>query len=396
MVLDEASPTADSGFSSDNSFSDIDASSSNEKPTSSIPPTIDLAALPQPVPIIGPFLGYNENTLKSIIERDANTMSKVIQRPLSVSEWEAAAFHMAKLQSYSSYGWPVGILVGSWRAYSTMNTMRFPFYKPDLSKVGHRFDKFPGGFTGQTARQLWQCTRFFTYGIVGGAFIKSLSVGYAFNVAWTGQRVDPRLRTFWDDLRRQDHDEAKLRRGGQNQYTGGLRASMEGGNMESSQQDRSQQQQQQSVWQSRRQAAARGEPLPMAGSGVSERPAQPPAPQDYFFDDASPTAQKPPPEQNSLRLESSWDQVRRGSAPATYPRQSSTTQEGQNDAWAAVRDRGGGDRQSSQGQQESFSFSSSDQDRQLARAEAQRDFDTRMESERRGGNFEDSPRRRGF
>ena len=44
--------------------------------------------------------------------------------------------------------------------------------------------------------------------------------------------------------------------------------------------------------------------------------------------------------------------------------------------------------------EDSFSFSSSDEEKGYAKAEAQREFDERVEKERRGGDFSNDGRRR--
>ena len=405
MVLDEASPTADS-FSSDDSAFGANTAPRNGS-TLTLPRSIELSTFARPVPIFGAALGYNDDLLKAIVEQDGNHMSRILRRPLTVPEWEAATFHMAKMHSYASYGWPLGTALGGWQAYRTRESWRFPFYKPNLEEVGHKFNSF-GPLKDQAARAAWQSLRFACYqSLIGGA-VKVVTTAYAINVAWAGQRMDPRLQDFWSTLR--DLKPEEIRERGNTS----LSASSEDTADPIDQQDIAREYPQEpapteqmrrqeppgsrrrvdqsNIWEQRRQAAAKGGTMPQAGP-------TPPAPRDqsltdYDFDDASPMARDVAPAKDaSSQSGSAWDRVRQGNTPRSLPNQQfNPNQSAQSNAWSRARSSAvGANGQGTQSSQDTFSFSSADSDRQLARDEAQRNFDERVERERHGENFGEPP-----
>ena len=392
MVLDEASPSATDTFAAeDPGSSDVDpyasapydTSSSDPKRPAQLPPSVNLREYARPIPILGRVLGYSDSRLKMVVELDGAAISRILQRPLTLPEWEATTFHMAKMQSYASYGWPIGIAIGSWRAYRTMDSWRFPFFKPDLERVGHRFDSF-GTLKGQSARQAWQVMRFTSHSVFWGLNSKLICTVYAISVAWTGQRMDQRLSEFWNTLQALPVEEARRRREGM------------AGRAPSNQENRRTQTQRppderisqggQGAWQRQRDAAARRQTATPAGNDRSES-TQAPLSSDFDFDDASPTA-KDFQEEASASQETAWDRLRRGGgAASTSAQQPPGSKQSQGDAWARARGQGRGTTSKGQGDGDSFSFSSSDEDRQLARDEAQQEFDRRIDRERQGKNF---------
>ena len=355
MVLDEASPTAQDTFSvSDNVQDDHDVYSSSNPPSpsrSTIPPSIDFSRLSRPMPIFGPALGFNDEMLAKIIQTDASTMAAILQRPLTLPEWEATSFHMAKMQSYSSYGWPLGFAWGGWRAQRTMKEWRFPFYKPNLEKIGReRFDRFLV-LRGEMARTAWHSLRFGLYMGLYGSFSKLLVTFYGVNVALTGQRVDERLKEFWDLLKTLDRDEIRRRRltAGQNpsrqQLEEGFNNYRDMTLGDEQQVETPTPPREQGVWAQRQAAAARGE-LP-GSTGLQSQSEGADSPQStspsFDFDDASPTAREEPQQTAKGGQEGAWDRIRRGNGaqPAGTSNQPARPLQGaQGDAWARLRGSG--------------------------------------------------------
>ena len=103
------------------------------------------------------------------------------------------------------------------------------------------------------------------------------------------------------------------------------------------------------------------------------------------YDDASPTGGSFPLNEDKNSGGSTWDRIRRNAASGqAQPDQRSH----HNTARPIQREQS---ESSTLG--DSFSFSSTDEERQLAKTEAQREFDDRLERERKGGDFEDRGKR---
>jgi hypothetical protein len=100
-------------------------------------------------------------------------------------------------------------------------------------------------------------------------------------------------------------------------------------------------------------------------------------------DDASPLVSSQPA---PARSGSTWDRIRQESASSKgSPRQSPTNT-------PQIR------REQQEGSTlgDSFSFASSDEERQLAKTEAQKEFDARVERERQGGDFAETGAKGGW
>jgi hypothetical protein len=111
--------------------------------------------------------------------------------------------------------------------------------------------------------------------------------------------------------------------------------------------------------------------------------------QEEPFDDASPSQQPPPPD-DSTPSESTWDRVRRLANEQSQNPPSVSSQ----DSWGRppVIQRGRNDSSSASDAEDSFAFSTADEERQLAKSEAQKEFDARIERERQGGDFDEKKR----
>lgn len=359
---------------------------------------IDTTKLPRPIPFIGPLLGYNNANLGQNIVASVGNMAKIVKRPLTNEEVQALAYHTAKGVAIASWGFPVGAIGGLWRASNTRSTYRFPFWQPDLEKFNTK--KF-GPWTGPRAEFGWQFLRRFAYASIGGWLGKMIVGTYAATVATTGTRLDSRMKDVVIAL----NEEIMRRRRTSNSPAGNAQPGVNTG------QDS---------------AASYGNANPARGDRVgtittntgpfadnqTQRPSsqqqadystyggvtdKSPAYQldrdatqatDFDFDDASPTAGNE--SVNSLGDMSAWERLRKGQSPVSpQSRNASKNLPARDDRRENAR---GGSTQreprdvSTAG--DSFSFSRSDEERQLAQAQAQNEFDARVERERRGQDFE--------
>jgi hypothetical protein len=94
MVLDNSSATAQpDSFSDSAPADDIDAYSNYDGGNPNGQNYhIDMAGLPQPMPIIGPLLGWNQQHLEKKIGVRIAAASNVVNRPLSQEEFSARAY----------------------------------------------------------------------------------------------------------------------------------------------------------------------------------------------------------------------------------------------------------------------------------------------------------------
>jgi hypothetical protein len=389
MVLENASASTQG-----DSLDDSSPRSDDDPYSNSIPQEtgyhIDRSNFPRPIPIIGPLLGYNDQFFSKVLQAKVLNGSKALGRPLTQDEATAFAYWTAKQISIFSYGAPVGISWGLWRCYSTASTMRFPFWQPNLEKF--QSDVFPprlGTLKGVRAVTAWHALRFVAYGACGNWFGQLFFGSYSMTVASVGELSDKRLKPFSDAIKSQAEKKRGSLQGmpkpgpvGQQQTgnnsqddaspSGGMfmeetMGNDNGGNTGgTTNQNR--------PWPAK--------PVP-AQMPTQETPNQP----FDAWDDASPTggqgvsadtSRTQPPRSSG----SAWDRLRRGEKPPTVPRQQSGPTSFPNAENEAQRDQ----RQGS-AVDDSFAFSKSEEERSYAKDEAQKEFDARVERERRGGDF---------
>ena len=301
----------------------------------------------------------------------------------------------------------MGILGGLWRAQNTHATLRFPFWQPNLATfkpelfINERFALF----RGNRAVVFWHLLRYSTYSAIGKNIGDVLFGSYAMTVAAVGEMGDTRLKALTEAAREQAH----RKRGGfqgpkmpgtvgspQNGRTGQSSpppvddASPTGGMLhEESNGFRNE-------TYSANDAPQRPEQGLPPPTRWPQRPQPPPEPvqqtqtQDdpfFTFDDASPTggagARADTPAHQPQRQGSAWDRVRRGAGKAPTGRQTDSEQvQQQSGGWVGTREQTQDPTDSNE-----YAFSRSDEERNLARIEAQKEFDSRVERERRGGDF---------
>ncbi|KAI9703788.1 MAG: hypothetical protein M1836_007558 [Candelina mexicana] len=407
MVLEDASATSD--FVSDSSpTSDNDPYSSSNGDASNTQSTavvhIDISNFARPLPIIGPLFGYTTSFRMAVIQRRLIGSTAILQRQLTSDEATALAYSTSRGILIASLGPPLGLLWGGYRSYSTRATYKFPFVTPSPEKFD--CNTFAGVFRGRQAQWMWHSARFSAYAALGSLVSRAFLSTCGAVVAAVGEKRDPRLQDLLKALKArmiQGLGEAQARRGrqpvghvgdppdeGQTAMpelwkehrdaigddaspTGGYNDREDGESLAQSrvgilsdQQMRTQEQRQQA-------SPVKSRTENRASTFEMDKVAPQPTSFDDF-DDASPSAGQTQMDAAS-GSGSTWERIRdqassQGGARASK-RMSSTQQEKMEGSTSG----------------DSFAFSETDSDRQLAKHEAQKEFDERVERERRGGDF---------
>jgi len=432
MVLDD-STTTPSDFNSDfTPVSDSDPYSTTTSSDKFIPKN-----LPSPPPILGPLFGFTDAYCTSVINTRIQGAAQILRRPPTPNEATALAYWSAKMLSYAAWGRPLGMAAGCYQAYRTAATYRFPFLQPKPERFHPDvFKLLKFELRGSQARSMWHSLRAIAYGTFG-LWIGGLLVGtYAATVAAVGERQDPRLqnliRAIQERVRRETLPAApadapsKQRQGTRGDPTGqGTRSASElwknhriaigaddahlartsntygddaspssgdaydaYNSSTTAEQDRTlamsegsvltdQQMQKQEA---RQRPNRRSSPTKTTASTFSMEKVER-QPRSFNDDDASPMGGEGSfmdsgydSDSSSAATGSAWERIRQQASSSSSSR-------------AAGRGRSRGSRRGVQTQEDSFTFSATEQERQLAKDEAQRAFDERIERERKGGEF---------
>lgn len=415
MVLEEASSPRDSFTSSDAPPTDADQYYGDRSPTElstrnssyvSLPHGVhvNVSHLPKPI-----FADQHPPQLYSAITQSAQQAQTALGRPITQEEADALAFHFTKSVRIASYGAPIGAGLAGALCYRGASKFRFPGWTPNPEKFN--FDKFVM-LTGKRAKFMWHFTRFNAYMLVGTIMGQTFFGSYALTVATAGRAMDGRLKELMDALQAQ----AKLKSG--TGLPGGRQVDDSPGKRNSQGEtfDMARQRSRaQEAWKTRQQqqsgssgnddmsptgGAFGAEFVDVAGSDTammsddqarrqtegiqrqqeasyakSQQSASSPQKRQEPRQDAFTSQEESKPTQGG----SAWERLRQ-QATSGKPVQPTT----RSPAPVARRD--------TSSTSDSFSFSSSDEDRQLAKAEAQKDFDSRIERERSGKDFEDKKR----
>lgn len=439
MVLEEVANS--DGFGEPQSSTDPSEPFATQAP-SDVEINIDLSTLPQPFPIIGALAGYGKVARAQRLHKSLQQAQSLLQRPLNQDEALAIAQTYSQVMRTSSWGDAFGLAAGGYQCYRTSGTFRFPFWSPNLEKFTP--DKL-GPLRGPQARMAWHACRALPYAAMG-MFVGDLFFrNYATMQAALGMRKDERLVDFNKALERmmqkkiEDVGERRMRnrpypeaqqrereglsrtspapprtRGsGSDDYddmspTGGAFVDSYGdkadtGLLSDTQMRANEAQRHDSAsYDSRYQRQMQKE----STGGFDARDERQPSPQqrnenrgDSFDLGTSSSSSTNGPQQGNLPP---WAQNRNASSPST----SSSPARPSGSAWDRLRQQaqGSGSDNSpyprTQGEQrqgatggDSFSFSSSDEERQLAKSEAQKDFDRRVERERQGRDFDGREKR---
>ncbi|KAI4183690.1 MAG: hypothetical protein L6R41_005250 [Letrouitia leprolyta] len=385
----------------------------NDSQSSAKYTSIDRSKFPKPVPIIGPLFGFTKATMSEWTEQRLRFHSSLIGRSLTPKESEAIMYHSYKNMAIQSYGNPMALGFGIYRAFKTRENYRFPFYGAlktedgwwDGERIRIRGNDILEGPSARRLVHLWRGSAYAIVGIlIGGGIVTS----YATTVALVGEMRDPRLK----DIQQTRLDKSKEKRqeveakqqskdplGQGNTSAGDLwkrhrvgigaqdddaspKAGSEyyGGDMEkigdtntgimSDAQMRTQE--------SRQQASPRKSPTSNRASTFQiEKVERQPAGFDDAFDDASPATQN---NMEDSKSGNTWDRIRRNA------QKQGSGAKGGSRGWDSIRK----EQQVGSTTGDSFTFSSADQERQLAQDEAQKEFDAKVERERQGGNFNEN------
>jgi hypothetical protein len=308
-----------------------------------------------------------------LVNRGIAQASQALKRSPTQEEAEALAENICSADRTIFFGAATGLFFGMYLARRGMATFRFPFITPNPEWFNP--DKL-GPLKRERARATWHIIRNTIYGSSGyllGSLATASWAGVQFAAATA---TDTRLK----DFNRTMVEEAKRKSGrilqGQNPAPqprpmqrskpdswdddmspqGGTLAGSDTGVLTDRQ---AQSQRSDPKWYPR-------PPLDLGKSAPQPRSSEP------SYDDASPAASTPG--------ESSWDRIRREAASEGSPNPRPA-----GSPWSSDRreQRGG----STPG--DSFTFSNSEEERQLAKGEAQKEFDARVERERQGKDFDD-------
>ena len=313
-----------------------------------------------------------------------------------------------------SWGTPLGLVLGGLQFARGLRRFRFPLYTP--FKTGSRLspDRF-GPLRGARARAAWHGARFVAYGFVGVSLARLGCASYAFSTYIANRARDPRLRDVVE-LSRQGLKERQQRRGedareGRRGVEEGERAALKGESVEMSRMRRRAEGEE-----ARKRQAGRDDMSPTGGAFEAEQGVQ--AESGFAQDDWS--APRDGMEGQSWQADGSLPQTSSTSVASPKPQrqtssstqQASPTTKQSSSAWDRLRQNAmsGGSGSGSQptsasnspksgsgsppsnsptSDSDSFSFSQRDEERQLAKSEAQKEFDARVEKERDGRDFDD-------
>ncbi|OQN97313.1 hypothetical protein B0A48_16377 [Cryoendolithus antarcticus] len=426
MVLAEASAPPDSFPSDVPPSSDLDpyaSSSPTSKggtyttipitPTQSI--TLNLGSLPHPVGPLG-LPAPQPAILTSAVQDSCRFAAQVLNRPATQQEAEAFAYHSAKSFRIASFGAPVGTALAMYQCFRTRKVFRFPGYTP--FKEGSRFtpERF-FNFGGRRALIMWHSSRALAYALLGSTLGSVFFGSYAISVSLVGRATDPRLKDFSDALKKMQQQGKSVRE---------ARAGMAKSASETQEEMSTTQPETYEMEQQRRKAQLRArsgrEREAMLKQMAGESPTggafdneyasgeadtgmmsdaqlsvqQARQDQEYraASTDAVQSVQQAPAEWSpSPRATSSpssptdpqnggvWERLRREAAAGKSNAGTTTTGNRRPSNTVSEQKQG-----STLG--DSFAFSDSNDDRQTSRAEAQREFDARMDQERQGKDFE--------
>jgi hypothetical protein len=345
-------------------------------------------------------------------------------RPLTQSEVEGYTLHASRRVIYNFSAVFSAIGIGSGMAWYGRKKMKFPFLKPRPLEL---YETFPGRFLGRFlptlkgrfARTMWHITRANVYIALSFLLLSPLYSSMGSTAMMVGLYRDARTheltKSLADALKKSNgiidrHSSNRPVRspsgipsqaqGGESNYDADDAAdasstssygaaedyagdtSFTDGTTDTNVLDDSQMQLRESPQRSPTSATSR-----KWGSQQPDRAPDAHSDADFLFDDASPTAGNDPDMTTGLGSDASqgsaWSRIRRGAAP-TQPKRTSNRPpvSGQGAPAAGARQGGAQDPYETSG--DSFSFSSSDQEKQLAKEQAQRDFDRMLEEERRG------------
>ena len=370
--------------------------------------------------------------MAELIDARYTHISQTLSRPLSEDELSAVAYHTAKGHAIASWGPSLGIAGALYRIRTTRNEFRWPFYGPlfaaeeaeegkaramrwdgeRLYVNGKEVFKNASAKAKATNLHVWRGGAYVALGLLIAPMVVS---GYAATVSAVGELRDRRLEAVISELKaiaESERRDRKERRGEgiEERNTGSAwreRRERVGGTVNQDTDDMSptggglgfgDEDDQARLSgtgamsgilgdEQMREREAQAQPTPTR-SPIQNRPSTfqidkvERQPRDFGddFDEASPTGGSGAAGDTSGA--STWDRIRNQSASV-----SSSTSSRPEPIPTSGRRRGGRRRQQND---DGYSFSSAEEEKSYARDEAQKEFDERVERERRGGDFGDA------
>jgi hypothetical protein len=412
MVLQDLgdTPTVSDGFDDNPYPSDSDPYSSSSSSSSSTR-RFDPSQCPQPIPVLGPLLGFPASLMISRTEATIKFAEQKIGRAVTYDEAQALAGHLYQMEQTSSYFTAIGVGLGGWRCYQTAAVNRYPFFLPKAEKVNPNKFLFLKGPLAQYSRHSWRAV---LYMFVAGEFGKLCGQVVARPTAARATANDPRMAKFTEELRAaatrtsasQARQVAEAREGGRFKVP----AEQAGQTEPSAPRNRRvvpreaanpSQDASPTAGNDSWSSASEGDFVSSSDAAQYSPPKservqrtqsasswgkQPSSTED---DDASPTGGlfQDEVQSQSKPGESSWDRLRRGGVPGAPPPVQRPPPRRPDPSHREQR----GD--STRGRSsDSFPFVSSGEDRNEAQSQAQQDFDARMQREREGNDFNDEKR----
>jgi hypothetical protein len=414
MVLQDVNETAPDSFS-DNPYPDQnDPYASSSSPSTYSGARFDPTGLPQPLPVIGTFMGFSDRAVQYKTETTLKFAERKLGRQLYPNESQALAYHIYQLEQTKSYFAASGAVAGTYRAYATMGTMRYPFYQPKIESMDPNKFAFLRGPMAQVGRHVW---RFSLYVLVAGQMGSIIGQLIAQPLAAVNTSNDPKLEQFGNELKaaaaaettktsaqgreiqdrrrefeRQTRDPNNM--GPSPQARWGKQPSAQ-----TSEEDMSptagneawgSQSSATGAWDSFSSQADQNMPRQSQGPPSNEQRNRRRAPQasssPFDDDDASPTGGLFQDEVNNSSQaqeqarpgESTWDRLRRGGAPIPGQRPSQPTRRAEPERR---------EQRDSSTLGDSFTFVEGEEERKREKERAQREFDERIERERQGRDF---------
>ncbi|KAF4306749.1 hypothetical protein GTA08_BOTSDO04965 [Botryosphaeria dothidea] len=390
MVLDEATnaSSAPSDSFADNAYpSDADPYAASNGSTQQRNFRIDLNDFPMPPPILGPLVGYPRQRVATNVTEYLKAASHVLHRPLSEEEAKALTYHTTKANSTTAYGSSAGAALAMARCYQTRRQYRFPFWNPSSAEGWNA--EVLGPLRGQAARVAYQLLRIPPYWFIGAFTAGILAQSYSTAIATISITHDERLKALNEAIQtlaknrgglpsrqpapRQPAPPVAKNEGSNDAYDDMSPASgaYPDSSVFSDEQARASEARQQAGVQARWEQQNRS-----AAQQASS-----------YDDDASPTGGLGPMDSGSSSGGgSAWDRIRQQASSGQGPASGSPSSPWGRPAQQKEQRTG-----STLG--DSFTFSNSDEERQLAKSEAQREFDERVERERRGVDFNEGGKR---
>ncbi|MCJ1309879.1 hypothetical protein MMC25_003540 [Agyrium rufum] len=379
---------------------------------------------PRPIPFFGGGYNMESPLFLRLFSSRIRDFQKLMHRPPTQTEAQAEAYYISRSLAIVSYARPIGYAFGSYRAYSTRGTYKFPFVTPDPKTFDPDHFRILGRtlLEGARARYLWHFLRFTAHAVGWNLVLTPIFMSYAATTMMVAEMRDNRLKEYTtkrSEVAAQKIKEERAKReldrkalpdtSGQGSKTAG------------------------ELWREHRtqieprEASSGGaggdyandaSPSAMSFDDYKIRGIEDDAPvSDRPFDDQQ-TAQteyksersRPPrgregyysssqPETSSLTDGFSDDFLSSSDSPASSSSSAQSGGSGGGSSWDRIRQQAtkqspsgnsGSSRgpQAVQGRGDGYSISASDEERSFAKDDAQRDFDARIERERRGGDFE--------